>query len=339
MSLRTSCACLLAIAAASTAAGDEGPGDAPGRTTLSNPAIRYEVPKQHYAVLKRGDVRAVVVDNAAVADDVLPAHRAGYSGVASLTHTRRAENLFVPSYAGLNYEHIHDGTTQPRDVLFEPRRAPMELRVVGPHAVELYQPPTPTWALESALRYEMLEDGTMEMTLECAARKKTFTRGYIGLFWASYIHAPESLDIHFRGRNDGSDAAAGWIRGVTPSHGVLSTHLAADDDRRFAHDDDFPLTLVYNRSKHRYSEPWYYGVSHGMAFVQMFRRQDGVRLTQSPSGGGRGNPAWDFQYLVPQYETDRVYRLVMRAMYVPYESAEQVERVSAPHRAALNPTR
>jgi hypothetical protein len=72
-----------------------------------------------------------------------------------------------------------------------------------------------------------------------------------------------------------------------------------------------------------------------MAFVQMFRPQDIIRLSQSPSGGGQGNPAWDFQYFIPEYEVDQRYQMVMRAMYVPYESPEQIQRVSLPHRKAL----
>jgi hypothetical protein len=314
----------------------------PKRTSLSDPAVRYTVPDKPYVVLTRRDVRAVVVDNQPVDDAVLPKHRAGYSGVGSLTHAKRKTNLFVPEVAGLNFEHILDGTTRDRKVLFEPRNAPMELRRVGEHVAELYQKPTPTWGLESCQRYELLEDGTIQLTIDCIPRQKAFKNGYVGLFWASYIHQPESLDIHFRGYDEadvGTDGKpkreARWVRGVTPKHGELPTHLATDDARRPHHDADFPLTLVFNRSKLRYAEPWYFGVSHGMAYAQMFRPGDGVRLSQSPSGGGKGNPAWDFQFLIPDYEIGRRYQFVMRAMYLPFESAEQVERATRPHREAL----
>ena len=177
----------------------------PGRTTLSVPAARYTVPEGPYVVLTRGDVEAVVVDHRAVDDAVLPGHRAGYAGVAALRHARRRENLFVPAYAGLNFEHIHDGTTRPREILFEPRNAPMELRRIDEHTVELYQKPTPTWGLESCTRYELLPDGAIEMTVECIPRLRRFKNGYIGLFWASYIRRPESGAIHFLGHPEGGD--------------------------------------------------------------------------------------------------------------------------------------
>jgi len=72
-----------------------------------------------------------------------------------------------------------------------------------------------------------------------------------------------------------------------------------------------------------------------MALVFMFRPADQIRMSQSPSGGGSGNPAWDFQHLIPDYEVGRRYQMVMRAMYLPHESPEQVERASEPHRKAL----
>jgi hypothetical protein len=300
-------------------------------------ALAGSEPNKPYVVLERGDIRAVVVNNEAVDDSVLPGHRAGYSGVASLTHRQRGENLFVPSYAGLNFEHIHDGTVQPREILFEPRQAPMTIRQVGSYAAELHQPPTPHWRMESWLRYELLEGGVIEMTLECVPRARTFKSGYIGLFFASYIHQPESLDIHFLGVPTGEKTAeARWIRGVTPAHGTLATHLAVDDERDFQHDADFPLSLVFHESNHRYSRPWYYGVSREMALVQMFRPDDAVRFSQSPSGGGEGNPAWDFQWFIPQYEVGRRYRFVMRAAYLPFESPEQITEATAANRADLS---
>jgi hypothetical protein len=302
----------------------------PSVTTLANPSIRYSRPEGHYVVLKRGPVEAVIADNEAVNDAVLPNHRAGYSGVAKLTHKRRRENLFVPGIAGLNFEHILDGTAHAdRRTQFEPRNWPMELRRISRHAVELCQTPTFHHSLESCQRYELLGDGTIQLTIEAMARRPSFRNGYIGLFWASYIHQPESLDIHFRGPD-------GWVRGVTPAHGTLSTHIAVDDNRKFPHDEPFPLTLVHSLSGLRYAEPWYFGISHGMAFAQMFREQDQVRLTQSPSGGGTGNPAWDFQFYVPGYEPGKVYRFVMRAAYVPYASHEQVEKATRKHRRELN---
>jgi hypothetical protein len=292
--------------------------------------------EKSYMVLERGDVRAVIVNNEPVDDEVLSGHRAGYSGVASLTYRGRDKNLFVPFYAGLNFEHIHDGTNQPRDILFEPRRAPMQIKRIDEYTAELYQPPTPHWQLESWLRYELLEDGVIEMTLECVPHARTFKNDYIGVFFASYINKPESLDIHFIGRPaDQNDKEPRWIRGVTPEHGKFSTHPAVNDNRNFAHDPNFPLTLVFNRSNYLYTEPWYYGISGGMAFVLMFRPSDNVRFSQSPSGGGNGNPAWDFQWFVPQYEVGKHYRFVMRAMYLPFESPQQIIRATARHRSAL----
>jgi hypothetical protein len=307
----------------------------PGRTTLSVPSTRFTVPEEPYVVLARGAVEAIVVDNRAVDDAVLRGHRAGYSGLAALRHARRRENLFVAAYAGLNFEHIHDGTKQPWEVIFEPRKAPMELRRIDDHTAELYQRATPQWGLESCLRYELLPDGAIEMTLECIPRRRTFRNGYIGLFWASYIDRPSSGAIHFLGHPAGGDPTPRWIEATSPDHGVRATHLAADDRRDVPHDWGFPFSLVFSFSGIRYDEPWYYGVSHGMAYAQVFRPRDHVRLTQSPSGGGEGNPAWDFQAFIPDYEVGRRYTLVMRALYLPYESPEQVRRAIEPHRHAL----
>lgn len=334
---------ILTVVLVSLAFAAGAPSFAADGTSLSDPSVRFTVPDKPYVVLKRGPVEAVVVDNRAVDDGVIRGHRAGYSGVALLRHERRPENLFVPAYAGLNFEHIHDGTTQRLEVLYEPRNAPMELRVVGAHTAELYQKPTPHWGLESCQRYRLLEDGAIELTVECVPRKRAFASGYVGLFWASYIQRPERGGIQFLGRpddgaapRDGPDPRAPqWVAASSPAHGVEATHVGRADGRAFPHDPDFPMTLVFSRSKWRFDEPWYFGVNRGMAFAQLFRARDGVRFAQSPSGGGAGNPAWDFQFFIPEYEVGRTYRFVARFAYVPETEPEAVRRAVSGHLRAL----
>jgi hypothetical protein len=326
--------CLPAVTARVLA---EHPLAAPGITSLTNPRVSFRVLENHHAGLERGELQVIVVDNAALDLPDLPGHREGYNGLGSLTHQRRAANLFVPAVAGLNFEHIHDGTLVGLREKFEPRKSPMQLRVIDDHTVEVYQPPTANWQLESCGRYQLLEDGAIEYTFECIPRASGYRHGYIGLFWASYIDQPESGAIYFRGRARDEQGPARWIEAISPAHGTNSTHGPAEYPSLPQVDADFPLTLVNHPSQYVYSEPWYYGVSHGMAYVLMFRTRDRIWLAQSPSGGGAGNPAWDFQWFIPDYEVGQAYGFVLRAAYLPYESREQVERDTRGHRQALNP--
>lgn len=304
-------------------------------TSLTNKDLAYEVPDQHYVILERNGYTAIIADNAAIDVPELPGHRAGYSGLASLKHETQTENLFVPFYAGLNFEHIHDGTTAGLVEKFEPRKFPMELRIVDEHTVELYQPPTGNWKLESCGRYRMLDDGAIEYTFECIPRANEYAHDFIGLFWASYMQQPEDKAIHFRGSTPDIEAVH-WIKAVTPKHGVACTHRPHAKAELPPVDDDFPLALVNHPSDYVVGEPWYLGVSHGMAFVQMFRQQDNIWITQSPSGGGNGNPAWDFQWFIEKPVVGQSYGFVMRAAYLPFSSILQIDEATKSHRQVLN---
>lgn len=306
-----------------------------GVTSLTNGDVVYERVTRHFVEMTRGDTTVIIVDNSAIDVPNLPDHRAGYNGVASLKHKSRNSNFFVPAISGLNFEHIHDGTTAGLKEKFEPRKFPMQIRRVNEFTVELYQPPTGNWKLESCGRYELLTDGTIEYTFECVPRENYYAKGFIGLFWASYIDKATDKAIHFRAREVGTSGPARWVKAITPKHGVHSTHPPADFRHDIEIDKTFPLTLVGNRSKYEHVDAWYYGVSESMAFALMFRQRDQIWMAQSPSGGGEGNPAWDFQWFIPNPQIGKLYGFTMRAAYLPFENQSQVERATRKHRDAL----
>jgi hypothetical protein len=318
--------------------------DVPGTTSLTNPAVVSTELKEHAVKIARAGVTAVVVDNAAVDDVVLAGHRPGYNGLGRFQRDDMPGNLFVPAVAGLNFEHIHDGTKAVDQDRFEPRTAPMTLRKVDDFTVEVHQPPTPNWHLESCGRYHMLDDGVIEYTFECIPRENTFKQNWIGLFWASYINfsglMPSATErdkgIHFPGvKVAQSSPTAGWIEAVSPKHGVQSTHPPFGLKRELQFDPEFSLTLANHPSEYAYTQSWYFGVCQGYAYVQMFRPKDRIWMAQSPSGGGNGNPAWDFQWFTESAVMDQPYGFVMRAAVLPFTTREKLEQDLLPHLVAL----
>lgn len=287
-------------------------------TSLTNSKVKYVVPEEHDITLQTDELTAIIVDNSAVDTPELPRHRAGYNGIASLKHRQNDINLFVPALAGLNFEHIHDGIGANLKHKFEPRHFPMELRVIDDRTVELYQAPTENFRLESCGRYHLREDGTIEYTFECIPRGKTFEQGYIGLFWASYINAPGEPGIEFMGRHAG-DGASRRILSRSPKHGVEAVHARPKAVWRPIVDRAFPLSLVANFSFYEYVEPWYSGTRDGLVFTQSFDWDDQIFFVQSPSGGGNGNPAWDFEWFIPNYNVGQAYGFTMQATYAPVE--------------------
>jgi len=260
-----------------------------------------------------GDLTAVIGDNAAAGE-----HRAGYNGVWSLTHKTEPTNLFVPIVAGLNFEHIFDGdkrdTDGSRKIFFEPRNAPMTFKKLSDSAAELHQPPTPTFHLESWTTFRLSAPDYLDMTFRCRPTQHAFAHGYIGLFWASYINAPEDKSIYFRG-------SGLWQQLCTQKHNDESTVRHRDDTIELKFSEGLGDALYKNLSPLRFDEPFYYGLFRKHIYMLFFDTSAGVRFTHSPSGGGLNkeaqttNPAWDFQYLVPRYEVNKEYGFRARLVY------------------------
>jgi hypothetical protein len=208
---------------------------------------------------KAGDLTAIIGDNAASGE-----HRAGYNGVWSLTHRTQKRNLFVPTVAGLNFEHIFDGSKRDTDgsskIFFEPRHAPMTFRKVSDTEAELHQAPTPTFHLESWTRFRLVAPHYLDLRFRCVATQHVFAHSTIGLFWASYLNAPLDKSLYFRG-------AGMWHQLCTQRHNDQSTVRHRDDTLELKFDAEMRDSLFRNLSPLRFEDPFYYGHYHGHVFA------------------------------------------------------------------------
>ncbi len=270
-----------------------------------------------HGTFQAGELTAVIGDNSEHEN-----HRAGYNGVWSLQHQSGTRSLFVPGIAGLNFEHIVSGEGEEnRDIFFEPRKAPMTYRKISDTECELYQPPTPTFHLESWTTFKMSPPHAIDMTFRCRPDQHAFNFGYIGLFWASYINAPADKSIYFRGGLPGQTRPL-WSQFCSQMHNRDSTVRGVKDNFQMTFADDTRETLYKSFSPMQFDTSMFYGNFDDHTFAVMLKSDDGlIRLSHSPSGGGGNaerettNPAWDFQFIIPEYEVNAEYTLQARAIF------------------------
>ncbi|MEW6305674.1 MAG: hypothetical protein AB1705_19520 [Verrucomicrobiota bacterium] len=262
-----------------------------------------------------GDLTAVIGDNSAQEQ-----HRAGYNGVWSLTHRTGKRSLFVPTVAGLNLEHIFNGEpAEAPEIFFEPRHAPMTFKRISETEAELHQPPTPTYYVECWTRFKLVAPHYIDLSFRCVAHQHVFPRGYLGLFWASYINAPDDKSMYFLGGLEGQ--APLWTQLASQRHNDESTVRHRNDDLNLTFAPEKRDALFKNLSPMRYDEPFFYGLFDNHIWITMFDRADGIRLTQSPSGGGAdkerrtSNPAWDFQFIIRRCEVNKEYGFKARCAF------------------------
>lgn len=249
-----------------------------------------------------------------------------------------AKNLFVPQYAGLNLEHIFSGDSQSFGWnIFEPRRSAMQLVRRSANRIELLQERTEHWPLRSRLIYEAKADGIDFTYCGTPLADAWQKHGYVGVFFASYINQPPDVSLQFigRSREGRGDARPRWIKHLPPRHGVAATHRPAGSRWDPPLDDGFNIDLVKGLSDLEYDYPFYFGISSNDVFLMMFERprdRSELRFAQSPSGGGTGNPAWDFAYYERGYAVNREFcfrgRAVLRKNMTPGEAVEVYEQWS-----------
>ena len=278
-----------------------------------------------HATFNTGEIIAVIGDNAAQ-----DSHRAGYNGVWDFRHRTSTRNLFVPAYAGLNLEHIFNGETEfaDGDTFFEPRRTPMTFTKLNEQQAVLHQPATPNFHVESTTRFTLRAPWYLDLDFRCTPHQHVHERGWFGCFWASYINGPADKSLYFPG--GWRDGESMWMQLCTQAHDDESTVLAHSDDFKLTWQEGSRDALFKNFSRMRYAKPMYYGIIEDLVYILMFKPGTGIRLTHSPSGGGFNkafnttNPAWDWQFIVPDYDVMKEYRYQARAVLRPRCSRAEI---------------
>lgn len=305
--MHSAIAVLAAAAAAVSAAGDKE-----GLEGMDHAA--FEVSR----------LRCVIGNNAAKGE-----HREWYNGIFGMWSPDQEVTPYVPSYAGFNLEHYFDARPRHeyRRIFFEPRSAPMRFERINATTAELHQPESPYYGVESWTRFELKAPYYVDTAFRCVAHKP-LEGGFLGCFWASYINAPLNKSMYFLRGGSTLDEPQ-WVQYCTLEHDRDSTVLAENDNAALQFHEG-PPSLHTCISPLRYGVPFFYGRVSNMVLIYIFERGPNIRFSHSPSGGGRTskrddtNPAWDFQFIVPNVELDKEYGFRCRVVYKPWVDRDDV---------------
>jgi hypothetical protein len=276
---------------------------------------------RQFPYLQTSAFTAYIADNAP-----LGIHRRGYNGVASLIPRHSGNNLFVPTYAGLNYETIslagmpayrYEPRKEEHQSIFEPRCEPMHVESADAERVVLVQPETAHSGVSARITFRVEEPHYLHQRIELTFHRRFCVPGEPNRFrslWASYLHMPPDVHVYLKPDWPSGDDLAGWLGVVKADHrapvefcplpdGELDVqgHLAAVEHqlpRSMPQVPDGPLAF-------------YYGFCHGsLALLKMFKQPEQFKLAYSPCGGGTEpalSPAWDYVLHLDDAQLDRAY--------------------------------
>lgn len=236
-----------------------------------------------------------------------PDRRAGMNGVV-IRHRLDSQPLFAPGLAGLNFEHVFDGQQDERELHFEPRRAECTLeRLEDGSGVTLIWPPMPQWGLAARITMRAVEPDMIDAEYVFTPIQRGGKGDLLGVFFADYMNQPAELGYRFWGREvgGGEEHVIGY---ASPEHGTESTHRWADEPAYPPMGAISAHWMYASFSRYVFTRPYFWGEVRGVTAVWMFDPPEGLRIAHSPSGGGTGNPAWDYIFLMPGCVVGRAYR-------------------------------
>ena len=291
-------------------------------------------------VLKTSEIKAIVGNNRSLVRNGVE-HKAGYNGLFSLESSEQLESPFVPAYAGWNLEHYFDARSRSKsEVFFEPRFSEMIVKKIDDVTVELYQPTTTTFKVESWTRFRAVEPNAMDFSFRGVPHRNDYLGDFLGVFWASYINGPVDKSLYFLDAKSTLDKPM-WRQFCTQEHNRDSTVKHVDNHTKLTFSSH--ETLFSNISPLKFSAPFFYGRFRDMVLIYAFRPNPNLRFSHSPSGGGvtsngtDTNPAWDFQLIVPKPVKGRDFRLDGRLIYKKWQGRDDVLAEVAKYYAAGPP--
>ena len=281
-----------------------------------------------FPCLETSSFLAYIADNSP-----LGIHRQGYNGVAGLIPRHSGNNLFVPTYAGMNYETIsltgmptyrHEATRDDHQSKFEPRKEAMHIDSVDAEKVVLVQPESPHSGVEARITFRVEEPHYLHQRIEL-----TFHRQFCGpdessaftSLWASYLHMPPDRHLYLKPDWQLGDELDHWFGLTSAGHGAAgyeyrrlpdgrqlcaADHLeamrAADpltlEDLDSLPESGWPMRALPRASSGDAPLSFYYGLCHDeQLLLKIFRQPEHFRLAYSPCGGGEEPawcPAWDY---------------------------------------------
>jgi hypothetical protein len=283
--------------------------------------------------VKSGDLAVEFLDNAQ-SPQIL-------SGVDRLFHLASAAEFDAfdphdpPASAGLNFEHIISGHSDPAN-WFAPRNGPYRLyRRSNPNSVVLMRRhDEDPWAMESSTTYTVTGPHYIDFEFTCRpheARRFGDRRAAV-FFWADYMNDVEDIALHFRGVSE-PNGAEQWIAAdAPPGHpdyvgGGTYRHVKSPG---FAYDSDHNFKLnLWSYEYPRFTQPFYFGrAAHGMTLMLMFDRtyteEDEMRfsLFKFKVNEQVRRPAWYFQYVIHRIETGKQYGFRGRMVWKKFVSEE-----------------
>ena len=305
---------------------------------------------ERFPCLEAENYLAYIADNKA-----LGIHCAGYNGVASLIPRHSGNNLFVPAYAGLNFETISlqglEPYAQDHDSKFEPRSEPMHVEEATSGQVVLVQPETSHAHVSARITFSVEEPCYLHQRIEltfhrrfCGADEKN---AFSSLF-ASYMHIPSDLHIYLKPDLESGDAAEGWV-GVTKKDHLGPVEICPLPGGRQLNPAEHLEAVETGESMgegelhsaaNKGPLTFYYGFCPGdLLFLMMFKQPERFRLAYSPSGAGQGlssvpgkgnrpawNPAWDYVLRLDDVEIGKIYVWDLCLAIKPFAGQEDALR-------------